>query len=142
MYPQPLARVELRVWPSNSKPPRPHSSAPLLIYPAAMESLVPQLPAHCVPQSQILIAISTLLQTCIPSWQSLISTLLGLVSITSWLFAQIPQIIKNSRRGSVEGLSWGFLMMWLLGDMCKSPRLLSVSSSDGQPSDAVPQAIY
>lgn len=106
---------------------------------AVMESVFPQLPAHCVPQSQILIALSTLLQRCVPSWQSLISTVLGLVSISSWLFAQIPQIIKNSKRGSAEGLSWGFLMMWLLGDICKNPPFLRFSN---RLTDYVSQVIY
>jgi len=41
-----------------------------------------------------------------------------MLSITSWLFSQIPQVIKNYKNRSVEGLSLLFLLNWLLGDIC------------------------
>ncbi|KAH0612195.1 uncharacterized protein H6S33_010247 [Morchella sextelata] len=80
--------------------------------------LFPPLEPHCIPESDLLVAASRVFHTCIPNHQSLASTILGLVSIGSWLFAQVPQIIKNTQRQSVDGLSWGFLMLWLLGDIC------------------------
>lgn len=38
------------------------------------------------------------------------------MSLFAWLWAQLPQVIKNYRNHSVEGLSWLFLFNWLLGD--------------------------
>jgi hypothetical protein len=62
--------------------------------------------------------ISQTFGTCIPSYLSLFSTTAGCLSIVSWLFAQMPQIWKNYQRGSVDGLSLGFLAIWLAGDIC------------------------
>ncbi|KAL7267746.1 hypothetical protein RUND412_009653 [Rhizina undulata] len=76
------------------------------------------LPEYCVPNSELLVTISKLFGTCIPSTQSLASTTFGILSIAAWLCAQIPQVWKNYRRGSVEGLSWMFLGIWLMGDFC------------------------
>ncbi|KAJ8099853.1 PQ loop repeat-domain-containing protein [Lipomyces tetrasporus] len=44
------------------------------------------------------------------------SYIFGYLSLFSWLWAQLPQIIKNYRNHSVEGLSWLFLFNWFLGD--------------------------
>ncbi|ODV85494.1 hypothetical protein CANARDRAFT_183333, partial [[Candida] arabinofermentans NRRL YB-2248] len=38
------------------------------------------------------------------------------LSITAWLFAQLPQVIKNYSDKSVDGLSLGFLACWFMGD--------------------------
>ncbi|KAI5777153.1 PQ loop repeat-domain-containing protein [Geopyxis carbonaria] len=80
--------------------------------------LPPGLPPHCDPDTPLLVAISRTFGTCIPSYMSLLSITCGLLSIVSWLFAQMPQIWKNYSRGSVEGLSLGFLAIWLAGDVC------------------------
>ncbi|KAH3668176.1 hypothetical protein OGAPHI_001930 [Ogataea philodendri] len=45
-----------------------------------------------------------------------ISSYSGYLSITAWLFAQIPQVIKNYSEESVDGLSLGFLCCWFAGD--------------------------
>ena len=47
---------------------------------------------------------------------SLIASLLGNASMVFWIFAQIPQLVKNFRSGSVKSLSKIFLLIWLLGD--------------------------
>jgi uncharacterized protein with PQ loop repeat len=47
---------------------------------------------------------------------SLISSFLGNASMLFWIFAQIPQLVKNFRSGSVKSLSKTFLLVWLLGD--------------------------
>jgi PQ loop repeat len=39
---------------------------------------------------------------------------LGNLSILSWLFAQMPQVISNYLNGSVDGLSPMFLTNWFL----------------------------
>ena len=41
---------------------------------------------------------------------------LGLVSIACWLFAQLPQMLRNYRLKSAESLSPYFLAEWLAGD--------------------------
>ncbi|ODQ81627.1 hypothetical protein BABINDRAFT_159894 [Babjeviella inositovora NRRL Y-12698] len=41
----------------------------------------------------------------------------GYLSIVFWLFAQLPQVIENHRRNSVEGISISFLGCWVLGDL-------------------------
>ncbi|KAF8430302.1 PQ-loop repeat-containing protein 2 [Tirmania nivea] len=76
------------------------------------------LPEFCSPAAPYLVKLSIFFGICIPSHLSLISSVLGLCSISSWLFSQIPQVIKNYRNRSVEGLSLLFLLNWLLGDIC------------------------
>lgn len=46
-----------------------------------------------------------------------VSDLSGYLSISLWLFAQIPQVVKIYEDKSVEGLSWLFLTCWYLGDL-------------------------
>ncbi|ORX39935.1 PQ loop repeat-domain-containing protein [Kockovaella imperatae] len=41
----------------------------------------------------------------------------GYLSICCWLCAQLPQVVKNYRLKSCEGLSLPFLVTWLLGDV-------------------------
>ncbi len=79
-------------------------------------SLSPWLPQHCTPTSPLLINISAVFHTCIPTPLALLSTILGICSIVAWLFAQLPQIFKNFALKSASGLSVLFLIEWLLGD--------------------------
>ncbi|KAK6872497.1 putative vacuolar amino acid transporter YPQ2 [Candida tropicalis] len=53
--------------------------------------------------------------TC-PSTVSFISSTFSTISIVSWIFAQLPQIIKNYTNKSSEGISPGFLLLWFMGD--------------------------
>lgn len=46
-----------------------------------------------------------------------ISDLSAYLSISFWLFAQLPQVIKNHADKSVEGLSLAFLICWFAGDL-------------------------
>src|SRR6202012_4648201 len=46
-----------------------------------------------------------------------ISGILGSISIACWVVVFSPQIIENFRRGSAEGLSIVFLVIWLAGDV-------------------------
>ncbi|GAB7357180.1 hypothetical protein MBLNU459_g8170t1 [Dothideomycetes sp. NU459] len=77
----------------------------------------PSLPAHCAPESQFLTQFSSTFHTCVPTELAFISTLLGTLSIVSWLFAQMPQIYKNYSIKSTSGLSIYFLVEWCLGDV-------------------------
>ncbi|EAW07656.1 PQ-loop repeat-containing protein [Aspergillus clavatus NRRL 1] len=74
------------------------------------------LPAHCEPSSPFLTAVSSYLHICLPTPLALISSILGTLSIISWLFAQLPQIYKNHQLQSTSGLSLFFLIEWCLGD--------------------------
>ncbi|KAK6498508.1 hypothetical protein TWF481_011096 [Arthrobotrys musiformis] len=76
---------------------------------------LPALP-YCHPQNDFLVFVSQQLQTCIPTTATFFSTLCGTLSITSWLFAQLPQIIKNYRLKSSESLSFLFILIWCFGD--------------------------
>ncbi|KAL8997458.1 MAG: hypothetical protein Q9188_006321 [Gyalolechia gomerana] len=75
------------------------------------------LPKHCEPTTSFLIALSSTLHTCVPTPLAFVSTTLGILSIVSWLFAQLPQILKNHKLKSASGLSIYFLAEWLLGDL-------------------------
>ncbi|KAK3333913.1 PQ loop repeat-domain-containing protein [Cercophora scortea] len=46
-----------------------------------------------------------------------ISGICGSVSIACWVVVFSPQIIENFRRGSADGLSIQFIIVWLLGDV-------------------------
>lgn len=74
------------------------------------------LPEHCEPSSPLLTAISSHLHICLPTPLALISSVLGILSIVSWLFAQLPQIYKNYQLQSTSGLSIFFLVIWCAGD--------------------------
>ena len=73
-------------------------------------------PKHCTPTTVPLTYISNTFDTCVPTPLAFISTLLGVLSIASWLCAQMPQIFKNYLLQSTSGLSIHFLGIWLLGD--------------------------
>ncbi|KIW60061.1 hypothetical protein PV05_00308 [Exophiala xenobiotica] len=79
--------------------------------------LRPALPEHCTPITPFLFDLSSYFGLCIPTPLAAISTLLGTLSIISWLFAQMPQIFKNYHIKSTAGLSIFFLAEWLLGDL-------------------------
>lgn len=40
---------------------------------------------------------------------------LGLISVTVWVVAEIPQIITNYKAKSTDGLSLTFLITWIIG---------------------------
>ncbi|CAI6332282.1 unnamed protein product [Periconia digitata] len=75
------------------------------------------LPDRCEPANHFLYSLSVFLGSCVPTNLAFISTLLGTLSIVSWLFAQLPQIYKNYKLKSTSGLSIFFLTEWLLGDL-------------------------
>ncbi|KAL6248417.1 hypothetical protein RBB50_004672 [Rhinocladiella similis] len=77
----------------------------------------PTLPEHCAPTTPFLLDVSSYCGICIPTPLAALSSLLGTLSIISWLFAQMPQIFKNYHIKSTAGLSIFFLAEWLLGDL-------------------------
>lgn len=78
--------------------------------------MVSSLPQHCTPTNSLLLNISSIFHTCVPTPLALLSTVLGICSIFAWLCAQLPQIVKNFELKSASGLSILFLVEWLLGD--------------------------
>jgi len=90
------------------------------------------LPAHCSPTTPFLHDVSSYLHGCIPTPLAALSTLLGILSITSWLFAQMPQIYKNHQLKSTAGLSIFFLAEWLLGDATNLLGALFTKQADWQ----------
>ncbi|CAI8510009.1 unnamed protein product [Hanseniaspora opuntiae] len=46
-----------------------------------------------------------------------ISNILGSISLYCWIVVFLPQIYENYSRGSSEGLSIEFIIIWLIGDI-------------------------
>ncbi|MCJ1338843.1 hypothetical protein MMC09_004132 [Bachmanniomyces sp. S44760] len=84
--------------------------------PAPFTIIHSSLPEYCTPENDFLRQISSDFHTCVPTDLAFFSTVLGLLSILSWLFAQLPQIYKNYTLQSTAGLSFYFLLEWCLGD--------------------------
>lgn len=59
-------------------------------------------------------SVMTLLQG---NYRDILSTVLGNASMLFWMIAQIPQLYKNYKTGSVKALSRVFLSIWLIGDL-------------------------
>ena len=79
-------------------------------------AFTPSLPDHCAPTNDFLLRFSSTFHVCLPTPLAFTSQLLGVLSICSWLFAQLPQICKNYSLKSTSGLSIFFLVEWCLGD--------------------------
>ncbi|CAK9439148.1 uncharacterized protein LODBEIA_P33720 [Lodderomyces beijingensis] len=45
-----------------------------------------------------------------------VSDAFSIISCTSWIFAQLPQILTNYRLKSASGISPSFLILWFMGD--------------------------
>jgi len=56
------------------------------------------------------------------SWmtQQQVAGVMGYLSIACWLCAQLPQVVKNARLRSCEGLALPFLINWLFGELPES----------------------
>ncbi|ANB14341.1 Ypq2p [Sugiyamaella lignohabitans] len=53
---------------------------------------------------------------CVYGNISAFSWVFGHISFIAWLGAQLPQVAENYINQSVDGLSWGFLLNWFIGD--------------------------
>jgi len=49
--------------------------------------------------------------------QEALSGVFGSVSLASWIFLLVPQLIENYKQGSAEGISLAFLTVWFIGDI-------------------------
>ncbi|KAI1125627.1 PQ loop repeat-domain-containing protein [Nemania abortiva] len=61
-------------------------------------------------------ASDTMLSQNLPVNEAL-SGIFGSISLTAWICLLIPQLITNYKAKSAEGLSMGFLAIWLFGDV-------------------------
>jgi len=46
-----------------------------------------------------------------------LSGIMGSISLVSWIFLLVPQVIENYKNGSAQGVSLAFVAIWLLGDI-------------------------
>jgi len=46
-----------------------------------------------------------------------LSGIFGSISLASWIFLLVPQLVENYREGSAEGISLAFLTVWFIGDL-------------------------
>ncbi|KAF9871869.1 hypothetical protein CkaCkLH20_10501 [Colletotrichum karsti] len=60
-------------------------------------------------------AYAALSQT--PKVEDALSGIFGSISLTAWICLLLPQLIANYKAQSADGLSMGFLIIWLLGDV-------------------------
>ena len=60
--------------------------------------------------------LSHLTHSCVYSPRDTLAVLLGFLNICFWLVSQMPQMWENYQRGSVQGLSFSFLLGWCLAD--------------------------
>lgn len=51
------------------------------------------------------------------TWNEALSGITGSISLASWIFLLIPQLVENYRRGSADGISLAFLLVWFVGDV-------------------------
>lgn len=47
-----------------------------------------------------------------------LSNLNGSLSLACWIILLLPQLVEQWRTQSADGLAFGFLMAWLVGDVC------------------------
>jgi len=46
-----------------------------------------------------------------------LSGVFGSISLASWIFLLVPQLIENYKQGSADGISLTFLVVWFIGDI-------------------------
>ncbi|KAI8933997.1 hypothetical protein NX059_008767 [Plenodomus lindquistii] len=49
--------------------------------------------------------------------QEALSGVFGSISLASWVFLLVPQLIENYKSGSADGISLTFLCVWFIGDV-------------------------
>ncbi|CAD6501677.1 BgTH12-01927 [Blumeria graminis f. sp. triticale] len=49
--------------------------------------------------------------------QEALSGIFGSISLATWIFLLVPQLVLNYRTSSADGISLGFLAVWLIGDI-------------------------
>ncbi|KAH9307853.1 hypothetical protein KI387_035764, partial [Taxus chinensis] len=72
---------------------------------------------HCAFGRQCVWWVEKYLRDCVCGVRDYVSVGFGLISVFSWGVAEVPQIIANFKNGSTEGISLGFLLTWVVGDV-------------------------
>ncbi|XP_057869855.1 probable vacuolar amino acid transporter YPQ1 isoform X1 [Cryptomeria japonica] len=72
---------------------------------------------HCAFGRRCVWWVEKYLGDCVCGVRDYVSVGLGLTSVFCWAVAEVPQIITNFKNGSTEGVSLGFLMAWVVGDL-------------------------
>ncbi|GLJ24501.1 hypothetical protein SUGI_0468070 [Cryptomeria japonica] len=72
---------------------------------------------HCASGRQCVVWVMKYMRDCVCGTRDYVSLAFGLISLFSWAVAEVPQIITNFKNGSTEGVSLGFLMAWVVGDL-------------------------
>ncbi|TVY49117.1 putative vacuolar amino acid transporter [Lachnellula occidentalis] len=49
--------------------------------------------------------------------QEALSGIFGSISLATWIFLLVPQLILNYKTGSADGISLAFLIVWMVGDI-------------------------
>ncbi|KAK2041494.1 PQ-loop-domain-containing protein [Colletotrichum somersetense] len=52
-----------------------------------------------------------------PEVEEVLSGIFGSISLTAWICLLLPQLLTNYKAQSADGLSMGFLIIWLIGDV-------------------------
>jgi len=65
--------------------------------------------------STMVVGLYALSQDLTP--QEALSGVFGSISLATWIFLLVPQLILNYQTGSAEGISLAFLIVWLIGDV-------------------------
>ncbi|OHE95873.1 hypothetical protein CORC01_08870 [Colletotrichum orchidophilum] len=52
-----------------------------------------------------------------PKVEEVLSGIFGSISLTAWICLLLPQLLTNYKSQSADGLSMGFLIIWLIGDV-------------------------
>jgi len=65
--------------------------------------------------ASIILEVLTSLQTL--TAQEALSGVFGSISLATWIFLLVPQLILNYKSGSADGISLAFLTVWLVGDI-------------------------
>ena len=51
------------------------------------------------------------------TWNEALSGIFGSISLASWIFLLVPQLIENYNNGNADGISLTFLFIWFVGDV-------------------------
>ena len=75
-------------------------------------------PLHDEYGSHLRWEFTTPLGTCVYNIFDEFAFIIGWLSVASWTFALLPQIITNCKNKAAESQSFYFWLLWLVGDFC------------------------
>lgn len=60
---------------------------------------------------------ATMAPPVVLAWNEALSGVFGSISLASWIFLLVPQLVENYQQGSAEAISLTFLGIWFVGDV-------------------------